>query len=66
MNLYFSDFDPLPLYDLVNSKLLFSDVLTDVESAADLLEENLREKIVPFKAQDIETVKKLESKNGWL
>ena len=39
-------------------------MLTDVESAADLLEENLREKIVPFKAQDIETVKKLESKNG--
>ena len=45
---------------------MFLDVLTDVESAADLLEENLREKIVPFKAQDIETVKKLESKNGLL
>ena len=41
-----------------------SDVLTDVESAADLLEENLRERIVPIRAQDIETVKKLESKSG--
>ena len=41
-------------------------MLTDVELAADLLEENLREKIVPFKAEDIETVKKLESKNGML
>ncbi|KAL5247141.1 hypothetical protein ACHWQZ_G019112 [Mnemiopsis leidyi] len=42
---------------------IIQDVLTDVELAADLLEENLREKIVPFKAEDIETVKKLESKN---
>ena len=36
-----------------------SDVLTDVEAAADLLEDNLRDQIGPFQPRDIETVKKL-------
>ena len=38
---------------------LLADVLADVESAADRLEDNLRDKLVPIKARDIETVKKI-------
>ncbi|XP_063692918.1 transmembrane and coiled-coil domain-containing protein 3-like [Bolinopsis microptera] len=56
-DIHFDDEEHNIFYDIIQ------DVLTDVESAADLLEENLRERIVPIRAQDIETVRKLESKS---